>query len=358
MLAFWRVLSGSVGPLPRVSVVQQLMFVEAGKAEWVDAPTPTLEGPMAALVRPTAVTTCALDIAVMLGLAGSKKPFALGHEFMGTVIDVGEGVTSLSVGDRVITAFEISCGTCGRCRSGLTANCESVPKNSMFGLGPWSGADYGGALADVVRIPFADAMCVAVPADTPPAAASLGDNTTDGWRAVGPFIDPLDPVPVLVVGNGAIGIAAVAVACALGSHTTYLATDPADKAVAETFGAEVLDVSSIPKKAKQKYGITVSSGGDPAALNCAVRSTDHGGVCTDTGIFFEPSTPMPLLAMYDAGITFRTGRAHIRTDLPAVLELVTDNRLDVTKLVQSESEWDSADIAFSEVKNKLLITRR
>ena len=97
----------------------------------------------------------------------------------------------------------------------------------MFGLGSWSGADYGGTLADVVRIPFADAMCLAVPVNTPAAGASLSDNTTDSWRAVGPFVDPLDPTPVLVVGNGAIGIAAAAIACALGSATTYLATEPA-----------------------------------------------------------------------------------------------------------------------------------
>ncbi len=337
--------------------MKQLTFVEPGRAEWTEAPTPVLQGPLDALIRPTAVTTCALDIALMLGLVGSKKPFALGHEFMGTVIETSEQVASVSAGDRVIVAFEISCGTCYRCHVGLTANCQSVPKNSMYGLGPWSGADYGGALSDVVRVPYADAMCVPVPQDTPAAAASLGDNTTDGWRTVGPYIDPLDPQPVLVVGNGAIGIAAVAIACALGSETTYVSTDPADKGAAAGFGANIVDATSFPKKAKGKFPITVSSGGDPAALGCALRSTDHGGVCTDTGIFFERSTPMPLLAMYDTGITFRTGRAHIRADLPAVLDLVTSQQLDVARLIQSESEWDDAPAAFSGVNNKLLITR-
>lgn len=337
--------------------MQQLMFVGAGKAEWQEAPTPVLQGPLEALVRPTAVTTCALDIWIMRGLVDSGASFALGHEFMATVVDVGENVNSVSIGDQVIVAFEISCGVCGRCRAGLTANCESVPKNSMFGLGPWSGADFGGALADVVRVPFADAMCVAVPADTTPAAASLGDNTTDAWRAVGPYIDPLEPQPVLVVGNGPVGVAAVAIARALGSEVIYIATDTADKAAADVFGADIVDVASFPKKAARRYGVTVSSGADERALGCAIRSTDHGGICTDTGIFFGGSTPIPLLAMYDAGMTFRTGRAHIRADLPAVLELVSNGKLDVDKLIQSTSDWNDAHLALSQVHDKLLITR-
>lgn len=333
------------------------MFVEPGRADWVEAPTPVLQGPLEALVQPMAVTTCALDVWVMRGLVDSTGPFALGHEFMGTVVDIGEGVDTVSIGDQVIVAFEISCGTCARCRAGLTANCENAPKNAMFGLAPWSGADYGGALADVVRVPYADAMCLVVPPDTPSAAASLGDNTTDAWRAVGPYIDAKQPQPVLVVGNGPIGVAAAAIGRALGSEVTYIATDPADKATAEVFGADVVDASSFPKKATRKYAVTVSCGGDQAALRCALRSTDHGGVCTDTGIFFEPSTSVPLLAMYDTGITFRTGRAHVRADLPAVLELVVSDRLDIHKLIQSESGWDDAHVAFSGVHDKLLITR-
>ena len=337
--------------------MKQLMFIEPGRAEWEEVPTAVLGSPKAALVRPTAVTTCALDVAALMGLLSDKKPFALGHEFIGQITEIGDDVETVGVGDRVLVAFQISCGTCTRCLSGFTANCEVVPKNSMFGLGPWSGGDYGGAIADLVEVPYADAMCLAISDHVHPAAASLSDNTTDAWRAVGPLIDEAAPQPVLVVGNGAIGVASAAIAAALGSEVTYLSNDPADRELASRFSVSVVELDRYPKRTKQRYPITVSSGGDPDALNCALRSTDLGGTCTDTGIFFEATTAVPLLAMYDGGVTLTTGRAQIRPAMSKVLELVNSNRLDPSKLIHSEADFDDADAAMSSLTNKLLLTR-
>ena len=75
-------------------------------------PTPELSGGVDALVRPIAVATCDLDAAVVAGRAPLPGPFAFGHEFVADVLEIGESVTSVRAGDRVIVPFQVSCGTC------------------------------------------------------------------------------------------------------------------------------------------------------------------------------------------------------------------------------------------------------
>ena len=69
------------------------------------------------------------------------------------MIAVGDDVTTVAPGDRVIVPFQISCGACGACRRGHTESCASVPERSMYGLGPIAGLDGGGFMSDVVRVP-------------------------------------------------------------------------------------------------------------------------------------------------------------------------------------------------------------
>src|SRR5262245_45097540 len=168
--------------------MQQLMFVEPERLERQDVPTPRLDSAAAALVRPLAVTTCDLDHLIVHGRVPLPGPFPLGHEFVAEVTDVGDGVAAVRPGDRVVVPFQISCGECGRCRKGLTSSCETVPVRSAYGLGPIGGLDWGGALTDVVRVPFADAMLQPLPATVAPSAiASASDNLRDAWRTVAPF---------------------------------------------------------------------------------------------------------------------------------------------------------------------------
>ena len=70
--------------------MRQLNFIEPGRAEWQEAPDPALEGPGEALVRPLAVAMCDLDAWVMRGTVPFEGPFALGHEFVGEVVEAGE----------------------------------------------------------------------------------------------------------------------------------------------------------------------------------------------------------------------------------------------------------------------------
>ncbi|MBH9879285.1 dehydrogenase, partial [Clostridioides difficile] len=62
-------------------------------------------------------------------------PFPFGHECVGEVVEIGEGVTTVAPGDRVVVPFQIACGECPRCRRGTTASCEAVPQAASYGLG-------------------------------------------------------------------------------------------------------------------------------------------------------------------------------------------------------------------------------
>ena len=95
---------------------------------------------------------------------------------------------SVAPGDLVSVPFQISCGECDRCRRGQTGNCESVDFLSTYGLP--LGPDNGGFVSDLARVPYAEAMLVAVPDGIEPARiASLSDNIPDAWRTVGPQLE-------------------------------------------------------------------------------------------------------------------------------------------------------------------------
>lgn len=119
--------------------MRQLTFIKPGVLEWWDVPEPELESPHDALVRPVAVAACDLDVALIRGKTPFPGPFALGHEFVGEIVEVGEQVTGFERGQVVVVSFQISCGACDRCQAGLTGSCRSVPLGSMYGLRPLGG---------------------------------------------------------------------------------------------------------------------------------------------------------------------------------------------------------------------------
>src|SRR5215469_1530455 len=107
--------------------MQQVTFVRPGLLEWWEIDAPQLQGPSEALVRPITVAACDIDQEIIAGQVPFVGPFAFCHEGIGEVIEVGEAVVSVKVGDLVVLPFQISCGACLHCRRDLTANCKSVP---------------------------------------------------------------------------------------------------------------------------------------------------------------------------------------------------------------------------------------
>jgi threonine dehydrogenase-like Zn-dependent dehydrogenase len=337
--------------------VRQVTFVEPGRLEWWDVDAPTRASVDDALVRPVAVATCDLDVAIVRGTVPFQGPFPFGHECVAEVVEGPDGAGGdLAPGALVSVPFQISCGTCERCRRGQTANCESVPRMSSYGLGQ-VGGEWGGFLSDVVRVPFARHMLVALPPGVDPAAAaSVSDNVPDAWRTVA---DPLERRPgatVLICAGGSIGLYAAAIALALGSERVdYADEDPRRLELAEQLGANPLP-GPFPRRLG-KYPVTVDASASHAGLACAIRSTEPDGICTSVGIYFEPETPVPLLEMHAKGIEFRTGRPHARTIIPDILALIASGRLRPEAVTARVVGWDDAADALADHGEKLVVTR-
>jgi alcohol dehydrogenase len=88
--------------------MRQLEITGARSVQWREAPAPTLQGDGEALVRPLAVALCDLDAVFLSGAVPIAEPFALGHECVAEVLEVGDAVTTVVPGDRVVVPFQIS----------------------------------------------------------------------------------------------------------------------------------------------------------------------------------------------------------------------------------------------------------
>ncbi|MHB8694569.1 MAG: zinc-dependent alcohol dehydrogenase [Solirubrobacteraceae bacterium] len=339
--------------------MQQLTYLGPNELAWRDAPEPNLGSDQSALVRPIAVATCDLDALIISGTSPFVAPFAVGHECVAKVVEIGDEVSSVHPGQLVSVPFQISCGDCAACKRGRTGNCSSVEFMSTYGFGPTVDR-WGGFLSDLVRVPYADHMLVPVPEGLEPAqVASASDNVSDAWRAVAPPLDADPGAPVLVVGgasSGSIGLYAAGIAVALGAESVlYVDADPDRRAIAQTLGAGTLD--QTPKRLGP-YPITVDASADPDGLALALSSTAADGTCTSTAIYFADQPTLPLLEMYTKCITFKTGRAHVRGAIPHVLQLAVQGALHPELVTTNTVAWaDAADALLQPGWTKLIIER-
>jgi alcohol dehydrogenase len=161
-----------------------------------------------------------------------------------------------------------------------------------------------------------------------------------------------------VVAGGARSIALYAVnaALALGaSRVVYLDDDDSRLRLAAELGAET--VEGEPPHRLGPFPITVNASLTPEGLNCAIRSTDPGGVCTTVAFVPEPATPVPLFEMYTNGIEFRTGRVMARSLIPEILELTAAGGLHPDRVTSKVVAWEDAPDAVAEPETKLIVTR-
>ena len=340
--------------------MRQLTYIRPGLVEWEETSTPEIDS-TGALVRPLAVARCDLD-RPMVAAGAFHPPFAVGHEFVAQILSVGEHVTERRVGERVLVPFQPSCGSCIACRQSRFAACHRfrAPAGAAFGFGS-AGGSHGGAVADVVAVPYADHLLLPAPEGIPSAVlCTLPDNMVDAYRTVGPPLLQRPGAEVLIVGGTApsVGLYAIAIATVLGAGSVrYVDRDPRLCGIASQLGADASTHEGPWPRRFDRALITVDNSGDAEGLACTLRSTDDYGICSGIAIHFTPTTPVPLLDMYTKGLTFQVSRADSRLHLRAVLDLVAAGKINPLSIPTNVVDWGEAHRAWLDPAIKLVVER-
>lgn len=333
--------------------MRELIYVAERKVEWREQPDPRVGSRFDAIVRPVAATTCDVDRAILTGRAPVRPPFAIGHECVAQVVDLGDGVTHLETGDLVVVPWHICCGRCERCHAGLYAHCRAVPPLAMYGAP--LGGHWGGMFSDLVRVPYADAMLVPLPQGLDPVAmASAGDNWSLAWRLVAPHLKARPGGRVLIMSGGSIGLYACDIARAMGaSRRLYVDPSAERRAVAAGFGAETAEsIEPMP----HGFEIAIECAGRVESLATALRSLAPEGTCESAGNHFRPGE-LPLLEMYFTGANLRIARDNVRAHIPAALDLAQCGHVHPRKVVSHVLEWETLPEALPALHSKPVFVR-
>jgi S-(hydroxymethyl)glutathione dehydrogenase/alcohol dehydrogenase len=329
----------------------------------LDLPEP---GPGQVRVRIAATGVCHSDLSLARGSLRQAMPVVLGHESAGTVVSVGEGVTSTSPGSRVVLCWAPPDGTCWFCREGEPWLCEhssdaaATPYATVDGEPVYPGLSTGGFAEETV---VSERAVLPVPDDVPlEQAALVGCAVMTGVGAVLKTAKVRQGQSVLVVGLGGVGLSVVQGARLAGAGTVIVVDRAPDKLdLAMTMGAtHVLEAGG--ELAKQVRALTERRGADHAfdcvgsaeTIRASWSATRRGGVTTVIGIGGkEQQVGFSPLEIFHFARTLQSsvyGSTDPFTDIPQVLEHAAAGRLDLAALVGRSVGLDGIAAAFQDME--------
>ena len=327
--------------------MRAVVYHEPGRVAVGSVAEPVIEDPRDAVVRVTLAAICGSDLHFFHGKAPMDPGETIGHEAVGVVEAVGSAVSAFAVGDRVVIAFDNACGSCWFCRSGQTQLCEEF---RTLGAGAFGGG-LGGAQADLVRIPYADANLLAIPDGIDDERALfLGDILTTGlYGASVPEIRPGETVAV--IGAGPVGFfAAQAARMADPSAVLVLDRDPARLAIAASVGATPIDVGARHAQmavAEATGGrgadVVIEAVGTPEAFESAIDVVRRGGRVSVVGMFTSESVSIPLGIWWARSLDVRfAGICPVHAWWERALAAVAEGRIDPAPIVSHRMPLDDA----------------
>ncbi|SCL47281.1 zinc-dependent alcohol dehydrogenase family protein [Micromonospora chersina] len=346
--------------------MKALVYGGPGEKSWSEIPDPTIVDPRDAIIRVDAVTICGTDLHILGGDVPEVQPGrVLGHEAVGTVVAVGDGVASLKVGDRVLASCISACGVCRYCREGAYGQC--------LGGGGWIlGHTVDGVQAEYARIPFADLSTYRLPEQVPDEAAVLLADILPTSYEVGVLNGRVRPGDtVVVVGAGPIGLAAIQTA-RLYSPAHIVAVDKAQSRLdaAKRFGADLTvladdDPLEVVRSVTDGLGadVAVEAVGVPATFELCTTLVRPGGRVANIGVHGKPAT-LHLERLWIRDITITTGLVDTRTT-PTLLNMLVAGQLDTAHMVTHRYRLDEIVEAYDVFARpaetgalKVVLTRR
>lgn len=308
--------------------MRQLFFEGPRKLNWHDVLEPTLQADHEVLVSTIAATTCDVDFAVIMGLSPFEPPFAIGHESVARVVDMGDAVSGLQIGDIVSVPYHRSCGHCAPCASKTPLHCanKDVPTVPSYGF-PHAG-EWGGMFSEKYRVPWGSHALIKVPTNVDPlAAVSMGDNLTDAWSTTVPHIRDKPGAKVMITSFGGYGLYAAQWSKAAGAGlVTYVDHDPDRLKLAEKLGAEPL-LWEPGITAPTKYDVLVNARPGTEPLEFCLLSAAPDAFCANVVIFFQ-DVPLPLGSMHMSGVTLKSTYSPTRNFMPEVADALAQGMIN------------------------------
>ena len=362
-----------------------------------DVPDPHIINPRDAIVKVTSTAICGSDLHLYNGYIPTvHRGDILGHEFMGEVVEVGSGVSNLSVGDRVVVPFPIACGNCFFCGIEQYSLCENSNPNAhiaekmwghspagIFGYSHMLGG-YAGGQAEYVRVPFADVGPIKVPDSlTDEQVLFLSDVFPTGYMAA-ENCDISEGDTIAVWGCGPVGLFAIASARLLGAGRV-IAIDrfperlrKAREAGAETLNYESTDILSALKemtggrgpdacidavgmeahlhgpvgaydRVKQALRLETDR---PSALREAIMACRNGGTLSVPGVYGGLLDKIPFGAIVNKALKVKSGQTHVQHYMKPLLQRIERGDIDPSFIVSHRLRLEDAPVAYEVFRDK------
>jgi threonine dehydrogenase-like Zn-dependent dehydrogenase len=341
---------------------------------------PKLERPTDVLVKITSTNICGSDLHMYEGRTDVETGKVLGHENLGEVIEAGKAVEKVKVGDLVCLPFNISCGHCKNCESGLTGFClRANPGNAGAAYGYAGMGPYNGGQAEYLRVPYADFNCLKLPEDAKEKETDyvmLSDIFPTGWHAT--ELAGLKPGESIVIfGAGPVGLMAAHSAMIKGASKVMLIDRHRDRLqLAEQIGAIPID-DSRGEHVEEVLELTDGEGADrgcecvgyqchdPAGnevpnmtMNDLVKTVRATGGIGVVGVFVseDPGAADDLAkegkiafdfgTFFEKGLRMGTGQANVKAYNRYLRELIHADRARPSWIVSHELALDEAPDAY------------
>jgi alcohol dehydrogenase len=310
--------------------MKALVYHGPGERSWDSVEDPKIVDPTDVIVRVDTATICGTDLHILKGDLPETKPGTiLGHEAVGTVEQIGAGVTTVAPGDRVLLSCVSACGRCRYCKAGRYGQC--------LGGGGWIfGYKIDGVQAEYARVPFADNSVYKLPDElTDEQVLFLADILPTAYE-VGVLNGMVSPGDVVaIVGAGPVGLAAILTA-RLYTPGRIVAIDLADSRLegARRFGADTTinngrdDPTAAIMELTDGLGadVALEAVGVPQTFELAAGLVRPGGRIANVGVHGKPAT-LHLEKLWTRDVTITTGLVDTYS-IPQLMRLVASGRLD------------------------------
>lgn len=328
--------------------MKALVYHGPGEKAWEEVPNPAILKPTDVIVKIDATTICGTDLHILKGDVPAVKPGTiLGHEGVGHIIEVGDGVSNFTVGDRVVISCVSACGHCMYCKKGMNSHCQA--DEGAVGIGWIFGHLINGTQAEYVRVPFADTSLYHLPQSVSDSEGVLLSDILPTGHEIGVQYGRVKPGDVVaVIGTGPVGLGAI-ITSQLYGPSKVIAIDLDDNRVrqAKEFGATDGVNSGNPDWKQQVMALTDGLGVDvaieavgiPATFQMCLDVVRPGGTVANAGVHGVP-VELALQDLWISNIVITMGLVNANTT-EMLLKMVTEKKLQPEKFVSHTFELDN-----------------